>query len=86
MYAIRSYYARSNNESLGKVVEQLTSQNQTLERTNSIFKAELIPAIMKENEASRQLLLSEMAKANKQNQESMLTGFTDAANKRNNFV
>jgi hypothetical protein len=77
---------RSNNESLGKVVEQLTSQNQTLERTNSIFKAELIPAIMKENEASRQLLLSEMAKANKQNQESMLTGFTDAANKNKKMI
>jgi len=78
--------SRANSESLGKVVEQLNSQNQTLERTNSIFKAELIPAIMKENEASRQLMLTELAKANKQNQESMLTGFTDAASKNKKMI
>jgi hypothetical protein len=77
---------RANSESLGKVVEQLTSQNQTLERTNSIFKAELIPAIMKESETSRQLMLTELTKANKQNQEAMLTGFTDAANKNKKMI
>ena len=58
-------FTQGNSDALGKVVNQLNSQNQTLERTNAIFKTELIPAIMKENETSRQALFSELAKVNK---------------------
>jgi hypothetical protein len=41
---------------------------------------------MKENETSRQALFSELAKVNKENQDAMLAGFTDSANKNQKMI
>jgi len=78
--------ARTNSDTLTKVVEQLNAQNQTLDRVNGVIKSELIPAIIQENEKSRGLLLSEMTKANKSNQDAILNAFSSINAKNQKLV
>ncbi len=78
--------SKSNSESLGKVVAQLKTQSQTLDKANEIFKTELIPAIIKQNEKARQVLLAEITKANKENQSTVLAGFAEINLKNQKMV
>jgi chromosome segregation ATPase len=79
--------ARFNSESLGKVVTQMNTQKESLDRANEIIKSELIPTIIKQNEeASLQLrtemsktsnsLLLGMSQANKDNKDALLAGLS----------
>lgn len=87
--------ARYNSESLGKVVKQMNTQKQSLDRANEIIKSELIPTIIKQSEetslqvrteltkTSNALLLG-MTQASKDNKEALLTGLSgiEAKNKK----
>jgi hypothetical protein len=79
--------ARYNSESLGKMVKQMNTQKQSLDRANEIIKSELIPTIIKQNEeTSLQLrteltktsnaLLLGMSQASKDNKDTLLTGLS----------
>jgi hypothetical protein len=87
--------ARYNSESLGKIVKQMNTQKQSLDRANEIIKSELIPTIIKQSEetslqvrteltkTSNALLLG-MTQASKDNKEALLTGLSgiEAKNKK----
>jgi len=79
--------ARLNSESLGKVVKQMNTQKQSLDRANEIIKSELIPTIIKQNEDTSLQLRTEMSKtstalllgmsqAGKENKDALLTGLS----------
>ncbi len=65
----------SNDKSLTQVVEQLNNQNKNLNEMKQVFTSELIPAMAKENQASRDKLTSALAKVNEKNVTAMMTGF-----------
>lgn len=79
--------ARFNSESLGKVITQMNTQKESLDRANEIIKSELIPTIIKQNEDAGLQLRTEMSKtsnslllgmsqANKENKDALLAGFS----------
>ncbi len=78
--------SKSNNESLVKVVAQLKTQTQTLDKANEIFKSELIPAIIKQNEKARQVLLAEISKSNNENNKAVVAGFSEINQKNQKLV
>lgn len=57
-------FDKGNTEKLQMMVQALNDQNQNLKKTQALLKSDLIPAIEKQNEANRKVLLTEMAKAN----------------------
>jgi hypothetical protein len=79
--------ARYNSESLGKIVKQMNTQKQSLDRANEIIKSELIPTIIKQSEetslqvrteltkTSNALLLG-MTQSSKDNKEALQTGLS----------
>ena len=68
--------ARYNSESLGKMVKQMNTQKQSLDRANEIIKSELIPTIIKQNEETSNALLLGMSQASKDNKDTLLTGLS----------
>jgi chromosome segregation ATPase len=69
--------ARFNSESLGKVVTQMNTQKESLDRANEIIKSELIPTIIKQNEEASLQLRTEMSKTSN----SLLLGMSQANQK-----
>ena len=67
--------AKGNSESLAKVVDQLSGQNKNLNEMKQVFTSELIPAMAKQNQESRDVLTIALAKANEKNVATMMTGF-----------
>jgi len=57
-------FATSNQEAFKKVADQLASQNLTLQETQKIFKEQLIPAVRDVGEKNREVLLTEINRAN----------------------
>jgi len=79
--------ARYNSESLAKMVKQMNTQQQSLDRANEIIKSELIPTIIKQNEETSLQLRAELSKtsnalllgmsqASKDNKDTLLTGLS----------
>ncbi len=66
--------ARFNSESLAKVVDQMNTQKQSLDKANEIIKNELIPTIIKQNEDTSLLLRTEMSKTSN----ALLAGMSQA--------
>ena len=54
--------ARLNSESLDKMIQQMNTQKQSLDRANEIIKSELIPTIIKQNEDTSLQIRTEMSK------------------------
>lgn len=67
--------SKGNSESLAKVVDQLKGQNKSLNDMKQVFSSELIPAIAKENQESRDKLTTLLAKVNEKNMTTMMGGF-----------
>jgi chromosome segregation ATPase len=78
--------AQSNNQSFGKVVEQLKAQQQTLDRYKEVIKADLIPTIVQQNEKTSTQLLTGMSQSNKENKETLLTGLANIEAKNQKLV
>lgn len=68
-------FATANNETLGRVVQQLESQSATNKKgfndTIALFRTEVIPAMAAENENSRKLMLNQLTQAKKETQKNL---------------
>ncbi|KMP12272.1 hypothetical protein UZ36_01565 [Candidatus Nitromaritima sp. SCGC AAA799-C22] len=64
-----------NTEKLQQIVQALNDQNENLKKTRNFFQVffrdDLIPALEKQNNESRQFLMAEMAKANTEQNDSL---------------
>jgi hypothetical protein len=67
--------SKSNGESLAKVVDQLKGQNKNLNEMKQVFASEVIPAMAKQNQESREVLANVLAKVNEKNMTTMTAGF-----------
>ncbi|PIP71512.1 MAG: hypothetical protein COW89_11560 [Nitrospinae bacterium CG22_combo_CG10-13_8_21_14_all_47_10] len=68
-------FATANNETLGRVVQQLEAQSATNKKgfndTIALFRTEVIPAMAAENENSRKLMLNQLTQAKKETQKNL---------------
>jgi hypothetical protein len=68
-------FAISNNETLGRVIQQLDAQSATTKKgfddTIALFQKEVIPAMAEENEKNRQLVLERLEHSNKETRKSL---------------
>ena len=64
----------ANKQSLDQVVQRLNEQQQTLNKTQEIFKSDLIPAIVQQNEKNIQELRTVMSGATKENTDVLNAG------------
>jgi len=68
-------FATANNETLGRVVQQLEAQSATNKKgfndTIALFRTEVIPAMAAENENSRKLMLNHLTQAKKETQKNL---------------
>lgn len=68
-------FATANNETLGRVVQQLEAQSATNKKgfndTIALFRIEVIPAMAAENENSRKLMLNHLTQAKKETQKNL---------------
>ena len=68
-------FATANNETLGRVVQQLEAQSATNKKgfndTIALFRIEVIPAMAAENENSRKLMLNQLTQAKKETQKNL---------------
>lgn len=76
--------ARLNSDTLAKVVAQMNTQKQSLDRANEIIKSELIPQIRMEMSKTSDSLLAGMSQAGKENKDVLLAGLSgiEAKNKK----
>ena len=70
-------FSAANEKTLGRVVQQLESQNATtkkgFEDTITLFRTDVIPAIAKENQRNRQMVLEHLTNTNKETQKNLET-------------
>jgi hypothetical protein len=84
-------FSKGNKEKLQQIIYALNAQTEKLKQTQDIFKTDLIPALDKQNEATRQRLIAELTQAHtthenslKSNQQQVLTSLAkmDSDNKK----
>ena len=68
-------FAIANNETLGRVIQQLEAQSATTKKgfdeTIALFRTEVIPTMAEENEKNRLLVLENLAQSNKETRKSL---------------
>ncbi|MBC8287229.1 MAG: hypothetical protein H8E42_07120 [Nitrospinae bacterium] len=68
-------FSKANQETLGKVVQQLEAQSATTKKgfddTIALFRKDVIPAMAEENRTNRKIIMDQLAQANKDTQKSL---------------
>lgn len=68
-------FAASNNETLGKVIQQLDAQSATTKKgfddTIALFRTDVIPSMAAENQKSRKIMQEQLAHANTETQKTL---------------
>jgi chromosome segregation ATPase len=68
-------FSKANQETLGKVVQELEAQSATTKKgfddTIALFRTDVIPAMAEENQTNRKIIMDQLAQANKDTQKSL---------------